>query len=194
MKIAVDIDEVVAEYLDGYLKFLEARHNIVLQREDFFSYDFWEVIGYSKQTDIDRVDQYYKTKYFDEMQPSEDAVKSLKKLVQKHQIYFITARPSEWKQKTEIWLSKYFKGMDYKVIYLALAHKKNHEGKGAICRAHDINIIFEDRFDYAQDCAEKDIKVILFDKPWNKDFKVEKNIYRVKNWPQALSVFKELTE
>lgn len=194
MKIAVDIDEVIAEYLDGYLKFLKAEFNQSFQKEDFFSYNFWEVIGYSKQTDIDRVDQYYKTKYFDDIQPSKDAVESLEKLAQKHQIYFITARPSEWKRKTEIWLNRYFENIYYEVIYLALAHKKNHEGKGAICRAHNINIIFEDRFDYAQDCAEKDIRVILFDKPWNKDFKVEKNIYRVKNWSQALSVFKELTK
>lgn len=59
--------------------------------------------------------------------------------------------------------------------------------KAEICLAEGIPILIEDHKDYSLSCAEKGIKVILFDKPWNRDFEHD-NITRVAGWNEALDV------
>ncbi len=52
--------------------------------------------------------------------------------------------------------------------------------------------MLEDNKDYAFNCAENGIRVILFDRSWNKDCKINKNIIRIKSWEEALEKIKEI--
>jgi uncharacterized HAD superfamily protein len=51
--------------------------------------------------------------------------------------------------------------------------------------------MIEDASETALECAEKNIKVILFNQPWNKNLK-HKNIIRVKNWKEALKEIEKI--
>lgn len=54
-----------------------------------------------------------------------------------------------------------------------------------------IKLILEDSGETAIECSNERIKVILFDKPWNKQFSHE-NIFRVKNWNEAVKKIDKL--
>ena len=57
--------------------------------------------------------------------------------------------------------------------------------KAEICSELGIKVILEDSGETAIECAQKNISVILFDKPWNKIHK-HKKIVRVKEWQEAM--------
>lgn len=194
MRIAIDMDEVITEFLEMYLKFHRKTFNETWKKSQFFSYNYWEVFGNKKEIDVARHNQFYKSDYFDRIKPIEGAIDGINKLAKTNQIYFITARPKLWKKKTEKWLKKYFKNLNYKIIYLALVHFDGQAGKGEICKKFNIDIILEDRIEYALDCAKEDISVIFFDKPWNQNFNNHDGIIKVKNWPEALSQIEVLSK
>jgi len=42
--IGIDIDEVLAHFLEAYISFYNEKHGTSFKRGDFFSYKFWEVM------------------------------------------------------------------------------------------------------------------------------------------------------
>ena len=80
-------------------------------------------------------------------------------------------------------------------IFLDISHISDFfEGnrgvsKSGFCLDNEIPIILEDNLEYAIDCAESGIKVVLFNRPWNKKSH-HKDIFRVDNWKEALEVIR----
>ena len=63
--------------------------------------------------------------------------------------------------------------------------------KSSICLNPEVNVttILEDNPKEAIDCALKKIRVILFDRPWNKDiyhFYLNNDFIRIEHWKEVL--------
>ena len=51
--------------------------------------------------------------------------------------------------------------------------------------------LIEDAAEHANDCAEKGIKVILINRPWNLNERVHPNVKRAENWEEVLKHLEE---
>lgn len=189
MKIGIDIDEVIVEFVKGYIRILENK-GIKAEYEKTFSCNLWESYSISKEQALEIAEEYYKSEYFNNIEFIEGAKESIETLGKYHEIYFITSRPISLKEKTEEFIEKHFPNSSIILIFSGDLHKANGKSKAEICRENNIQVLIEDSFDYALESANNGIKVILLEKPWNKNSLENEKILRVKNWEEILSNLK----
>jgi len=189
MKIGIDIDDVLAEFARGYLEKYKEKYGKEVKFEDIFSFDLWKPLGISKQESIELADSYYDSPEFDNIDLVEGAFEIIKKLNKEHKLFFITSRPLKIKDKTNLFLNKYFSDINFELVFSNDFFGSQRKSKSEICRELGIGLLIEDNKSYSLDCAKKGIKVFLFDKPWNKNFEHE-NVERVYSWNEILERLK----
>lgn len=190
MKIAVDMDEIIAGFLDAFIIYQNETHNTAFKKSDFFSYEFWRVTGDAKEEDIKKVYNFIDSPYFDNIEPITGAIEALKRIKdQQHSLYIITSRPDDFSHKTKIWLEKYLPNIFEKVIH-SNAYFKNKKArkKSEICDELGVDIMIEDNLDYAIECLKPNRKIILFKYPWNEEREHPKEINTVAGWDEALEI------
>ncbi len=185
MKIGIDLDEVIADFMNALLSFYYKKTGKLYKKEDFPEWNLWPLLGKTKEEAVKFVDEFHESHSLEEVKPMGNAIESIKRLIKNnHEIFIITSRPKRFKQKAEEWLLYYIKSK-IKVINAGDFHKGQAVSKAEICKELDIPILLEDAPDTALECTNSGIFVILFDKPWNKKIK-HKNIRRVFNWTEAI--------
>jgi uncharacterized HAD superfamily protein len=186
MKIGIDIDEVIVEFLEGYIQHYNSKNSSSFALKDFHSYQFWEVLPISKEEAIRIAEEFFESELFDNISFVKNAKENLKGLIKKNNIFFITARPTSWRNKTQKFFENHLPNEKYELIFSSDFHSGSGSKKSDVCLSFEIPIIIEDNKHYALDCAEKGIKVLLLDKPWNKGI-THKNIIRVFSWGEIIS-------
>jgi uncharacterized HAD superfamily protein len=184
MRIGIDLDEVTVGFMKHLLKFYHKKTGKLFKEKDFISYDLWETLGGTREEAIDLVEEFHNSEDFENIEPIENSFESIRKLVECNEIFIITARPSNWKEKTERWARKHLAEINPRIIYSGDFYEQG-KTKAEICEELGINLMIEDNKSYALACAEKGIKVLLFDKPWNQMFEHE-NVIRVFSWDEAV--------
>lgn len=192
MKIGIDIDEIITEFVKGYLDLYNKKYDGNIKFENIFIYSLWEPLGISKKEAIELADEYYFSEFFDKIGLVQGAEEGIKKLNLNYELVFITSRPPHIKEKTKLFLKKLFLDFDLNIF-----HSKGvveiAKTKSEICKEQGISIFIEDDLRFALDCADKGIKVILLDKPWNQGIEHE-NMIRVYNWNEILEKINELNK
>jgi len=194
MKIGIDIDEVIAEYLKHFLKFVHKKTGKKFEYNSIFDYNFCKPLGMSFEEVSDLIEAHTcNTNALLELDLIEDAVESINSLSD-HEIFFITSRHLNNFHKTKEFLERNFPELKFDLIFSGDAWKNLNKSKKEICLENGISLMIEDNPNYVLDCSKAGINSILFDKPWNKnlDEKGYKNIFRVKNWKEAKKVIQEI--
>ncbi len=190
MLIAVDIDDTLGDYTSSLAEFHNQEYNTKLTRNDFHSYNFWEVWGGTREESIEKVDNHTKLGHIMNVKPLEYSVECIKILKKKNELILITSRPENTtKKETEYWINKNFPD-SFSKIYYSYNKVRMQEGKTKeeICIELNVDFLIEDNIDHALDASEKGIKVLLIDSPWNKSKPLSKNITRVKDWKEILII------
>jgi len=190
--IWIDIDEVLAHFLEAYIVYYNEKNNTSFRRNDFFSYRFWEVMWGNKQQAIDSVHDFFETGYFRDIWPVEWSQKAIEKLSGIYDLSIITSRQTILEDETKKWLENNFNWVFNSV------HFWNHYGlkwatktKPEICKELWVKVIIEDSMEYAIECAKNDINVILLNSPWNQTKQMlPTNIIRVKWWDNIVDILK----
>jgi len=193
MIIGVDIDEVLADMTTYFFKFHNEKYGTNVKREDVFSYHLWEVVGGTREEITKKFYEFYASKHFLEMTTIPGSQKHLKLLSDKYEVHLITARPNDIQKETFLWIKKFFPFKDFEI------HFTNHWGsgegkartKGEICKELGIEIMIEDSLAYSKEMAEKGIKVLLMDCPWNQSDDLPENVIRVHSWEEAVEVIEK---
>jgi len=194
MKVGIDIDEIITEFAKGYLKLFNKKYNKNVEFEDLFTYSLWKPLGISRKDSLELAEEYYSSDSFDNIKLVQGAEEGVKKLKENHELVFITSRPAPVREKTEISLRRFFPELNLEIIYSSNSYAEtNGKTKGDICNELEIDLMIEDDLEHALDCAEKGIKVILLDKPWNQRVSHE-NLFRIKNWDEILDKINELNK
>jgi uncharacterized HAD superfamily protein len=171
MKIVFDMDEIIYPFLDTYLKFYNPRHETNWKKEDFFSYEFQDVMGIPLEKIIEELECFYKTKEFDEAAPIEGIKEVIYELRKKNDLYIASGRINHLKEKTSDYLKRNFED-SFKGVYLADYHpfeKRQLNPKQKICKELGASLMLEDLPVYALRCSKEcDIPVIVPKQPWNK--------------------------
>ncbi len=189
MKIGIDIDEVVVEFVKGYLKFYEKESGKKYLFDNVSSYNFWEVLDFSKEEAYGSVNRFFETEDFEKLDLIDGVNESIGELSENNDIFFITSRPNFINGKTKEFLNRNFPEVSFELIH-SKGFDTQRKHKEEICLDRDIKIMIEDNYEYAKKCADKGINVFLLDKPWNKSSEEHKNITRVKHWNEILEQLK----
>ncbi|MBT4334241.1 hypothetical protein HOD61_00270 [archaeon] len=188
MRIGIDVDEVLADFMTYFLKYYNKTYDTNLERNDFKNYSLWHTLG-GTETDSKRIiDDYFYSEDFEKMGLIYGSQYGVKKLSKNNELIVITARPEKTYNKTVDWLGKYFpnrfSGIEFSRGW---KNKKNPSWKKKdICIAKNIDVLFEDNFDYATECAQEGIEVKLFDCPWNQEKILLDEVVRVYSWGDAV--------
>jgi len=192
MKIAVDIDEVIVKFVEKYMKFVAEKGFKEVFYEDVFDYDVWNVLEIEKSLAFELFNEYNDTEYFKNYDFIDGAKEGIGILNEKHDIYFVTARSKSIIKETCDFIFEEFGILGNKVIFSGdiVGKEKN---KDEICRDFGIDLIIEDSGEASFSYAKGGMKVLLLDKPWNRDFSHE-NIIRCFNWDEILEKLEEICE
>ena len=185
MNIGLDMDEILAEFVDRFLQFHNDLYGTTVRKKEMFAYNFEEVIGITEDQIEERLLQFYTTDYFRNIKPVSGAENGIDELAKSHELAVITARPYIIRPETERWLDQYFPNC-FASINLTnqfqYRNRQNKRKKSEICQEQGVNLIVEDSLKYASDCASQGIDVLLLDYPWNQTVELPENIKRVRSW------------
>ena len=110
MKIAMDLDEVIADFMSALLDFYYLKKGKRHSVSEFKEYKWWPVWGMEKEESIKLVDEFHDTYKLDEIKLVEGALEVISNLMKNgNEIYVITARPSRFKKKVESWIKHHIK-------------------------------------------------------------------------------------
>lgn len=192
MKIAIDLDEVLAEYLASFLEFHNKKHGTDLKKHHFSkTYKVEEVLGETEEEMTERIYHFYKTEDFKKIKPSAGSIKAIQKLKKNHELFIVTSRQNHVSAPTIEWINKHFPDSFSGILFGNHFSKEGPaKAKSEICKEIGAEILIDDSLDYAKECAGKGIKVLLFDHPWNQAETLPKNIQRVYSWQEILKIIK----
>ena len=187
MKIGIDIDEVISEFVRPYLEYHNKKFKTHFVFENISKHLFWENLGL-KQEEILSFFRDFKTNHIKikNLPFLPNAKRTIKIISKDNSIFIITSRHQEIIDETKQFLKKHFSKMNFTLIHSGDIYGKGKKSKADICKEKGIDILIEDSLDFSLQCANKEIKVLLFDKPWNQSNKLSKNIIRVKSWKEIL--------
>ena len=185
MIIGVDLDEVLAGFVDPLLDFYNKRYGTNLKKSDARTYDLWRTFGITKEETKIVVDDFYDSDEFRTLSPIEGSQDCVETLVQRYGLCVITSRPSRLEEETRRWIDRYFPGM-FLGVYLSNHSSSDDQtrSKAVICGELHVDLMIEDHLAYAQDVAKSGRRVLLLDCPWNQTDNLPSNVERVMNWQE----------
>lgn len=189
MIIVHDLDDTHNEFVVKLLEWHNSLYGTKYVFEDVRSYDLWHLWGGDRESSIKKVYAFYESKYFDEIKPITGAVDAMD-VLDNHDNYVVTSRPSTLEQKTRSFTDKYFAGK-FRDILITNGYSLNGHSikKSVICDRLKADVVIEDSLLNAIECSNGDRLVLLFDKPWNRsddNIKSMHNIVRVYSWKEAI--------
>ena len=190
MRIGIVIDEVVVEFSKKFLSFFNEKQNKNASLEDLKTPYFENYFDISEEELKDLLKEFYFSDLFLELDLVDGAKENIEYLLENHEIFFITSRPVFIKSKTYSFLKNIFSDKEFKIFFsgdLWEGGKKKHE----ICKENKIEYMVEDNYDFALSCAQKGMKAILLEKPWNFHKDLTTNLFRVKDWREVIKKIEE---
>lgn len=186
--IAIDIDEVLADFLSDFVYFHNLMYKTSVRREDFKNYYLDEVLGIDRDEMHIRYLEFKVLSLLERLKPIKGAHQGIKKLIELEYVpHLLTARTKVTEKETRKWLDIHFKGIDLP-LHFARDERDKFKKKSIVCKEIGAKIIIEDHIDNALDCAENGIKVYLIDAPWNQSDDLPKNVIRVKSWREITAL------
>ena len=189
LKLGIDIDEVVVEFVKSFLNFFEEKMNKKVSYEEIISYSFEIPFGMNKKEIHDLIHEHSTEDNLLNLDLVEHSKESILDLTNDFDICFVTSRHLNNKIATIKFFEKHFPENNFKFFFAGDAWG-GAKSKYEIAKELNLKYFVEDNFDYALSCANVGIKTFLLDKPWNQNSGKHENITRVKNWKEILEKLK----
>jgi hypothetical protein len=185
MIFAFDLDEVLADFVGPLLEFHNRVYQTKLTREHASMYDLSGTLKCSREEVSRRMDEFYKSHEFFTLPAVDGAKEVIGRVKKKYELAIVTSRPSSLHEPTVAWLNTNFPHT-FSGPYFStndLSGSAGERTKAEICKNIGAMAIVEDHPEYARQCSENGIHVLLFSRPWNKedDFPAGK-VTRVDSW------------
>ncbi len=195
MRIAIDIDDVLARFNHHFLAFLEERYGLQVRYEDLFSFHYEDSLGLDSTEVWARLEAFFGDASFHEIAPVLGAVEAVEALRGEHELFVLTSRHDALIEATLQFLERHFSKFYCEVIFTGQvgggSHRKFRATKATACVERNIQCLIEDHIDYARDCAAVGVQVFLMDTPWNRNEPLGENMRRVHSWEEALKAIRD---
>ncbi len=195
MKIAIDIDEVLARGLATYLNYFNETYGTSFSEADFGpEKKFWDVLGVTEE-DVAGVEAHYRaSKHSKDWLLVPGAQQAIAQLARRHELVIISNRQPAGHEPTRTWLTKNF-GTAFSEVYFTEAERVGDKRptKAEICIRIGVDVLVEDELPEVAACTEHGITVVLFDTVSNQGFE-HKDVVRVHNWSEATEAISSLNK
>ena len=175
MRIGVDIDGVVANFVAAFIPLVKERFGLALREQDIYVHDLYLVLGIPP----DQVMELIRKTIRCDLEPYPGAVRGLTRLCQRHQVTLVTARPADMMDITGKWLAR------RNIPHHHLLHFQEglkHENR------HAFDVFVDDHLREAFGLVSKVPHIIIFDHPWNRTFDLGGLFKRARNWRELVSI------
>lgn len=190
MKIAIDLDDVLALSLIDFIDFYNEKFENKITVEDFTGFSLNESIGMPLEEERKLLEEYDASHHYDNIKPLEGVREAIKELSKNHKLFIVTSRPQKREDQTREWLIKYIEGIE-DVFFIRQEYGGESKTKGEVCKEIGAEILIEDNLGYAKSCVDEGIRVLLFDYPYNREENISQLITRVKSWEEIVNNIKE---
>ena len=199
--LAVDLDEVLCEFVKGLCEFHNEAYSTSLAVQDFHSYIFREVWGGTEEESTRKILEFFTSDHFTKnLKCVAGAQEAMETLGKHFRLVVVTSRQLAIENDTRIWLDKYFPNVFDQVVF------GNHWGlegrkvsKPELCQAVGAQTLIDDNLTYALQCSSAGIRVLLFDLDgtymWNKTpdsspvaQALPSNVHRVASWNEVCEI------
>lgn len=187
MKIAVDIDEVLARGLATYLEYFNTTYSTNFTEADFTAdRGFWDVLGV-KDEDIANIEQHYRTtKHARDWLLVPGAKEAVTQLAAEHELVIISNRKTAGHEPTRAWLRKNFANSFGEVFFTETERNGDtRPSKAEICTRIGADVLIEDEVKEVQACQQAGVPVVMFDTQYNRHIDGQ-GVVRVRSWSEAL--------
>lgn len=176
LNIAVDIDGVLLDFIDGFIPVVHERLGVTISHQDIITHDLHLLLGIPYNELWELVNITLATKVFPAIPGSQEGMKA----ISHHNISIVTSRPSEHEQRTRDNLKKY--GFAFGDIHFRKYLNKFKERDGT-------DILIEDSLAEALVASEHIEHVVLFRQPWNQfTLNLSRKLIEVTNWREVVEV------
>jgi 5'(3')-deoxyribonucleotidase len=195
LKLAIDIDDVLANSTDALRLFVNLKRGVNLREEhykieaEYWGYyeSVWEQHGIDKK-DLMREFHSRLVKSQSDIRTIPGSVEGTKKLSQKYDLIPMTSRPEEMKAETENWLKEEFGPVfTERPVFIGFGFNAKRT-KGEVCKELGITYLIDDNVDHCKTALERGVGAVLFgDYGWNR--RMPEGLVRCKNWQEVLEYF-----
>ncbi len=193
--IALDADEILADFLDRFLVFQNSKYNTNYQKKEILSFEIGQIFEVSEEEVEKRMELFYSSGDALNIEVVKGAAKGVDELLKSgYEVHVITARPLMAKDLTLKWLNEHFPDK-FKGIHFGFnpyLKASTQPAKAEICHEIGARVLVDDSLVNAASCAKEGITVLLMDAPWNQIETLPKNVIRVKSWEEILEKMDKL--
>jgi hypothetical protein len=157
MRVAIDIDEVLAPFLPTMKKWRPPQVYVPPKHR----YIYRELYNISERESTTMVREFYDSEEFAKMPPIKNAIDAMIELKKNNKLFIVTGRQELVRNKTEKWVHDNFPGIFSDVI-MTNSFTRNEVPKSDVCKMLNIGLIFDDSMDVCRDCMDEKIGAINF--------------------------------
>lgn len=179
MKIAIDIDEVLADLLQDLLDFHKEKHGHTKERSIFTGYH-WEDHLPTLGHDIFKELMNNHPMRVTPIPGAKEVVSKMKDPIA------VTARWRQYSQPTKQWIKEHFPNIK-EIHHINCEIEGRLIEKGDLLKQLGCTLFIEDQLDYAKTALKLNIPVILMDAPWNQNY-THPLLTRVKSWQEIAKI------
>lgn len=195
MKIAVDLDDVLASFIAEFLKWYNAKNGTDWKFEDVVDYHWPNFMHITVEQAIQDVHDFFLTPEFANLPLMPGARGFILQLSKQHELYLVTARQNIAQKTTYDWLDKNFPNIFQAVLF---ANHYSNDGspaltKGELCQRVGCELLIDDDGRHLDSLIDYGIEAILIDKPWNQNTQLSGGVTRAYNWDEALQTVEKLS-
>ncbi|HLE34383.1 MAG TPA: hypothetical protein VI698_00685 [Nitrososphaerales archaeon] len=183
MKIALDVDGVLADIIFVWLDDYNKTHNEPITKEDTDRWDFWKNFGYDKYRFYDDLSRCW-SRWMKVPPMEQNLADASEKLNSVGTVDIVTARDAASTKYVKRWLEFY--GIKYN-DYVAVLRGRDKADL-------DYDVFIDDSPLYVVDMASRGRNVLLYDQPWNKSVITDSKIVRIKKLEEAVGIISDMSQ
>ena len=198
LKIAIDVDDVLAENAAGFVAFSNQRWSTSLGVDDYDEH-------WSKMWNIDNDEVERRATEFHESAVMRDyghiggAFSVLQYLSQAHHLAIATSRRLQMREDTLAWISEHFPGIfvndaiHFAGIWDTVSDTSHSMTKADLIAQIDADILIDDQLKHCIAVAETGRHALLFgDYRWNRQKHLPPRVIRCANWDDVRSAIEKI--
>ncbi|MFT7644574.1 MAG: putative HAD superfamily protein [Candidatus Paceibacteria bacterium] len=181
--IAVDFDDVVADFNRAFLVHHNENFGTDVAYSDITTFDLGLVYGIDDQTFVDRVVNFCRT-FQETIKPIDDIQSNILELSKIYDLQIVTSRWDTLDQVTQNWVDKWFPETFSAIHFVNKHPSEKRQSKSPVCKNIGALALIDDALHNVTDAAESGLMAILMDRPWNQG-QLPAGVVRVHTWTEA---------
>lgn len=195
MKIAVDIDEVLGEFVSEFLKWYNHEYGTRWTFNDVTDYHWPNFLGKTTEQTVNDAHRFFKTDRFRNLPLVSGAKAGVAELARHHQLYVVTGRQNVVQEITREWLDRNFPDI-FKEVEFTNNYPQDSSltlAKGEMCKRLGCEVLIDDDTRHIESLMKYGVKLIVLYKPWNKYHRLPDSVIRVDGWREIVEAVSKLS-